>query len=76
MNQMLKKYLALFLLCVMVLNVSASALSKDQADKEATVYATVIEIEKYGHAVLDMTAKFYFRRSLMITCSASTTIMG
>lgn len=42
-------------LCLTVLTLCACAFSNDPQDKAETVFATVIEIEKYGHAVLDIT---------------------
>lgn len=55
MNNFFRNLIVFFSVCVMVLNLGACASFKDQSDKTKTVNATVIEIEKYGHAVLDIT---------------------
>lgn len=41
-------------LFVLALNLSACTPSANSSDKTESVHATVIEIEKYGHAVLDI----------------------
>ena len=51
MNKFIKKIIAIFTLCAMLLQLSACAQTEDKAK---SVRATVIEIEKYGHAVLDI----------------------
>lgn len=50
-----KSCVAILLLCVMVLNLSACTRKNDLSNKPELVCATVLEIEKYGHAVLDVT---------------------
>ena len=55
MDKLIRKSIAIFVLCVMVLNLSACAPAENPSDKIEAVHATVIEIEKYGHAVLDIT---------------------
>ena len=55
MNKLIKKSIALLVLCVIILNLGACAPSEKHSDKTETVRASVIEIEKYGHAVLDIT---------------------
>lgn len=55
MNKLIKKSIALLVLCVMILNLGACAPAENPSDKTDAVSATVIEIEKYGHAVLDIT---------------------
>ena len=55
MNKLIKKPLAILVLCVMVLNLSSCAPAENPSDKTEAVRATVIEIEKFGHAVLDIT---------------------
>lgn len=55
MNKHIRKFITVFVLCVMVLNLSACAPAENSSDEIAAVRATVIEIEKYGHAVLDIT---------------------
>ena len=53
MNRFVRKPIALFALCVMLLGLSACALTQHSSE-EATVCATVMEIEKFGHVVLDV----------------------
>lgn len=55
MNKLLRKYIAVLTLCVMVLCLGSCASTENQSDSAESVNATVIEIEKYGHAVLDIT---------------------
>ena len=55
MNKLISKCIAILVLCVMILNLSSCAPAENSSDKVETVRATVIEIEKYGHAVLDIT---------------------
>ena len=51
MSKLIKKSIAMLLMCVMLLSLCACASS----DKTEVVSATVIGIEKYGHAVLNIT---------------------
>ena len=55
MNKLISKFIAILFLCVMILNLSSCAPAENSYDKTEAVRATVIEIEKYGHAVLDIT---------------------
>ena len=55
MNKLIRKSIAILVLCVLVLNLSSCSLAEKPSDKAGAVRATVIEIEKYGHAVLDIT---------------------
>ena len=55
MNELIRKAITILILCVMVLNLSACDPAENPSDKIEAVRATVIEIEKYGHAVLDIT---------------------
>lgn len=55
MKKAFRKFMAILIVCVMVLCFGACALAESETDKAGTVHATVIEIEKYGHAVLDIT---------------------
>ena len=58
MNKLIRKSVAMLLLCVMLLPLCACA----SKDKTEAVSVTVIEIEKYGHAVLNIsTADFAAR---------------
>ena len=55
MNKLIRNSIAFLVLCVMVLNLSACAPAESPSDRTEAVQTTVIEIEKYGHAVLDIT---------------------
>ena len=55
MNKLIRKTMTILVLCVMVLNLSSCAPAGKLSDNIEAVQATVIEIEKYGHAVLDIT---------------------
>ena len=55
MRKHIRKYIAFFVVCVMLFGLSACAHTENSASKATAVKATVIEIEKYGHAVLDIT---------------------
>ena len=60
MNNFIKKFILFLVLIGMILSLSACAPRENPTDKAEAVSATVIEIEKYGHAVLDITtADFY-----------------
>lgn len=52
MNKPFKKLTVFLIVCAIVLCLNACA----STGKSGNVHATVIEIEKYGHAVLDLTA--------------------
>ena len=55
MKKWARRCIAILVVCVMVLQLSACNNEEYNADKSTIVQATVIEIEKYGHAVLDVT---------------------
>ena len=55
MNKLIRKSIAILVLCVTLLNLNACAPKETPSDKAEAVRATVIEIEKYGHAVLNIT---------------------
>ena len=55
MRKLIRKYIAILIACVMLLGLSACTLAENSSDKTNSIHATVIEIEKYGHAVLDLT---------------------
>ena len=57
MNKLIRKVFAILVLCVLVLNLSSCSLTMKPSDKAGKVSAAVIEIEKYGHAVLDITTE-------------------
>lgn len=49
------KHIALFILCAVFLCLGGCVSAENHAKKADAVHATVIEIEKYGHALLDIT---------------------
>lgn len=55
MNKIIRRLTAIFALCAMLLQLGACAKKEKPTDDAKTVRAAVIEIEKYGHAVLDIT---------------------
>ena len=54
MNKLIEKSIIIFIACLMLLQLCACTQPKNPSDKPDAVRATVIEIEKYGHAVLDL----------------------
>ena len=56
MKKPIRKAIAVLVLCLMLLQLCACTQPKNPSDRPDAVCATVIEIEKYGHAVLDITA--------------------
>jgi S-adenosylmethionine hydrolase len=52
---MIKKILLILIVGVMVLQLSSCNPIEQDPDQSMLVQATVIEIEKYGHAVLNVT---------------------
>ena len=54
MNKGVGRWIAVFIACLMLLQLSACTQPENPSDQSDTVCATVIEIEKYGHAVLDI----------------------
>ena len=55
MNKLINKSIAILVLCVMILNLGACTTTENSTNEAQSHKATVIEIEKYGHAVLDIT---------------------
>ena len=55
MRKLIGKYVSILVLCAMLLGLNACALAGNSTGEVNSVQATVIEIEKYGHAVLDIT---------------------
>ena len=51
----MRKFIAFFVACAMLLSLSACTRAETSTVEAKSVKATVIEIEKYGHAVLDIT---------------------
>ena len=54
MNKLIRKSILILVLGVMILNLNACAPTENPSEKTSAACATVIEIEKYGHAVLDI----------------------
>lgn len=55
MKKSIRNCIAILIICAMTLGLSACNAAESGTDKSVLVRATVIEIEKYGHAVLDIT---------------------
>ena len=55
MEKSIRRCIAILIVCVMVLQLSSCNKTECDTNKSSTLQATVIEIEKYGHAVLDIT---------------------
>lgn len=55
MRGLINKYISILIVCVMLLELSACTQIEDPAGKIKPIQATVVEIEKYGHAVLNIT---------------------
>ena len=59
MNKPIRKYVAIFAVCIIVLCLSACNRTEHQAGQTEPVVATVVDIEDFGHVVLDLrTADF------------------
>ena len=60
MNKLIRKFAAVLAVCVLLFGISACGQTQKPSGETQAVRATVIDIEKYGHAVLDVTtADFY-----------------
>ncbi len=57
MKKIIRNCLSIIIVCVMALQLISCDTTEREDDKLKTVSATVIEIEKYGHAVLNVTTK-------------------
>ena len=55
MKKAIRRCIAILIACVIVMQLTSCSPKEQEVDKTMTVQATVIEIEKYGHAVLDIT---------------------
>ena len=55
MNNLIRKSITILTVLIMIFGMCACTPATDPSDGAKTVRATVIEIEKYGHAVLDLT---------------------
>lgn len=60
MKKSIISFIALLVACVMALQFSSCNTLDRGTDKSSIVQATVIKIEKYGHAVLDVTTSDFF----------------
>ena len=57
MKKIIRNCLSIIIVCVMALPLISCDTTEREDDKLKTVSATVVEIEKYGHAVLNVTTK-------------------
>ena len=55
MRKLIHSYIAVLVVCAMLFGLSTCTLAERSSGEEQLVQATVIEIEKYGHAVLNLT---------------------
>ena len=55
MRKLIRKHISILIVCAMLLGLSACAQTENPTGETKSIQATVIEIEKYGHAVLDIT---------------------
>ena len=55
MRKLIKKHISILIVCVMLLGLCACTTTENSTDETTSIQATVIQIEKYGHAVLDIT---------------------
>ena len=55
MEKAIRRCIAILFVCIMALQLSSCNKTECDTNKSSTLQATVIEIEKYGHAVLDIT---------------------
>ena len=60
MLKLIRKLIAILIVFVMLFQLSACAPVETSVDEVKSIQATVIEIEKYGHAVLDITTADFF----------------
>ena len=60
MNKLFRKHIAILLVFVILLGLSACAQSEKSICETKAIQTTVIEIEKFGHAVLDLTTADFF----------------
>lgn len=56
MKKCIRNFIAILIICILALSIGSCNKAEKVNDKTALVRATVVEIEKYGHAVLDVTA--------------------
>ena len=55
MRKIIRKHISILIVCVMLFGLSACTPAENPTGEAKPIQATVIEIEKYGHAVLDIT---------------------
>ena len=61
MKKSIRRCIAILIVCVMALQLSSCNKTESDTDKSSALQATVIEIEKYGHAVLDITTADFMK---------------
>ena len=55
MRKLIRKHISILIVCVMLLGLCACTPAENSTGEAKSIQATVVEIEKYGHAVLDIT---------------------
>ena len=55
MRKLIRKHISILIVWVMLLGLCACTPAENSTGEAKSIQATVIEIEKYGHAVLDIT---------------------
>ena len=55
MYKLIKKHMSILIVCVMLLGLCACTQPENSTGEAKSIQASVVEIEKYGHAVLDIT---------------------
>ena len=61
MEKAIRRCIAILFVCIMALQLSSCNKTECDTNKSSTLQATVIEIEKYGHAVLDITTADFMK---------------
>ena len=61
MEKAIRRCTAILIVCVMALQLSSCNKTECDTNKSSKLQATVIEIEKYGHAVLDITTADFMK---------------
>ena len=61
MEKVIRRGIAILFVCIMALQLSSCNKTECDTQKSSTLQATVIEIEKYGHAVLDITTADFMK---------------
>ena len=61
MEKAIRRGIAILFVCIMALQLSSCNKTECDTQKSSTLQATVIEIEKYGHAVLDITTADFMK---------------